>query len=68
MTPSPNRAIAMLLLCSLAIAGCAGPGAGWANFKDDRAIAKAAADDSFPSAAQAGVAAGTTADIAEPAQ
>ena len=37
--------------------GCAGPLArGWANFKSDRDVATAAADDSFPSAAEVGLA------------
>lgn len=49
-------AILAIVAC-LAITGCAGPlGRGWANFKSDKDVASAAADDSFPSAAEVGLA------------
>ncbi len=39
-----------------AAAGCATPGgSGWANFKTRREIETIASDDSFPSAAEAGL-------------
>jgi len=44
-------------MACLAAAGCAGPiGRGWANFMSDKDVASAAADDSFPSAAEVGLA------------
>ncbi len=49
-------AILAMMAC-LAASGCVGPVAhGWANFKSDRDVATAAADDSFPSAAEVGLA------------
>jgi hypothetical protein len=53
------RGIAAILTTSacLAASGCVGPLArGWANFKSDKDVAAAAADDSFPSAAEVGLA------------
>ena len=51
-----TAAILATLAC-LAASGCAGPLArGWANFKSDKDVATAAADDSFPSAAEVGLA------------
>jgi hypothetical protein len=45
------------MLACLAASGCAGPlGRGWANFKSDKDVATAAADESFPSAAEVGLA------------
>jgi hypothetical protein len=49
-------AILAMVAC-LAASGCAGPmGRGWANFKSDKDVASAAADDSFPSATEVGLA------------
>jgi len=45
-----------LLACGLVMPGCAGGLAGtWADFQTRREIETAAADDSFPDAAEAGV-------------
>ena len=57
----PNVAGMALLICaaasSLALGGCAAPmGRGWADYKSRREIEKVAADDSFPSAAEVGLA------------
>ena len=44
-------------LACLATLGCAAPlGQGWADFKTHREVEAAAADDSFPSAAEVGLA------------
>lgn len=48
----------------LLAAGCANPvSSAWADFETNRAIEAAAADDSFPSAAEAGVSAAVTAPV-----
>ena len=56
--PFAHSAAAILaIVACLAASGCAGPmGRGWANFKSDKDVATAAADDSFPSAAEVGLA------------
>lgn len=56
--PFARSAAAILaMMACLAASGCAGPlGRGWANFKSDKDVATAAADDSFPSAAEVGLA------------
>jgi hypothetical protein len=46
----------MLLTACLA-SGCASPLLGWANFKSDKALEVAAAEDPFPNAAEVGLAA-----------
>lgn len=49
-------ALTASVACLLAV-GCAAPGRlGWANFKSDKATDLMAADDSFPSASEAGLA------------
>ena len=56
--PFARRAAAILTtMACLAASGCAGPlGRGWANFKSDKDVATAAGDESFPSAAEVGLA------------
>jgi hypothetical protein len=50
--------IAAAAMASGLVSGCAAPsGPSWANFEADKALEAAAADDSFPSAAEAGLAA-----------
>ena len=47
-------ALALASLCLLSL-GCAGPA--WTDYETKRAVEAAAADDSFPSAAEVGLAA-----------
>ena len=52
-----GAATILAITACLATVGCAGPLAqGWANFKSDKDVASAAADDSLPSAAEVGLA------------
>ena len=52
-----SAAAVLAIMVGLAASGCAGPlGRGWANFKSNKNVATAAADDSFPSAAEVGLA------------
>jgi hypothetical protein len=52
-----SAATILAIVTCLAASGCAGPiGRGWANFRSDKDVASAAADDSFPSAAEVGLA------------
>jgi len=52
--PFHARAALALVPLSLAGLGCAGPA--WADYDTKRAVEAAAADDSFPSAAEVGLA------------
>jgi hypothetical protein len=50
------RGAALITLTCAVTAGCASPlGSGWADFRSRRAIERVASDDSFPSAAEAGL-------------
>lgn len=54
-----RRLLTALVLAPVCLAGlgCAGPrSSGWADFETQRSVEKAAADDSFPSAAEVGLA------------
>lgn len=55
-----GRRLAVLAMASACLAslGCAGPA--WADYETTRAVDSAPADDSFPSAAEVGLAAGST--------
>ena len=54
--PASGRSLAALVLAPLCLAGlgCAGPA--WADYESKQAAEAAAADDSFPSAAEVGLA------------
>ena len=51
----PSLAALAALVCLTAVGCATHGGAGWADFRSRRAIEKVAADDSFPSAAEAGL-------------
>ncbi len=57
MAAGSNRRMCVVEIATGLLTGCAAPaGPSWVNFKSDAAIETAAADDSFPSAAEAGLA------------
>ena len=47
---------ALTLACCALSTGCASPLLGWADYKKDKQLEAAAADDSFPTAAEVGLA------------
>jgi hypothetical protein len=54
-----NSAQICLLILTLLMAGCAGPLAGLGGSDTDDVIESAAADESFPDAAEAGITSGS---------